>query len=280
MIKHVMIVIISLRDRKWHLSVLLYYLHPMLQRQQIQYQIFVVEQAGQTAFNRGALMNVGYKEASKIGAFNCFILHDVDLVPEDDRNIYSYNEDTAKHLAVAVNKWKYRLSYLTYFGGVTALSKNQMEKSNGFANSFYGWGGEDDDLYHRVVQLQKFPVSRYPGNIGRFSMLKHGKEAGNDEIGDLMEKSKNNELVEDGLSNLVYEKLNEKKNDLYTWFLVKLPPPPEKVPKPAWENFQEALWGGMNSIAGGFAAQVAKEVGNLAQNQVEDAQKHINAVYR
>lgn len=82
-------------------------------------------------------------------------------------------------MAVAVNKWKYRLSYGTYFGGVTALSKDQFVKANGFANSFYGWGGEDDDLYHRVVQLQKFGVFRYPGNVGRFSMLKHEKVRSN-----------------------------------------------------------------------------------------------------
>lgn len=60
-------------------------MHPVLQRQQLDYQIFVIEQAGDDDFNRAALMNVGYKEASKIGAFTCFVFHDVDLVPEDDR---------------------------------------------------------------------------------------------------------------------------------------------------------------------------------------------------
>ena len=32
----------------------------------------------------------------------------------------------AKHISVAVNKWKYRLQYKKYFGGVTALSKSQV----------------------------------------------------------------------------------------------------------------------------------------------------------
>ena len=73
------------RDRKEHLHALLHHLHPLLQRQQLDYQIFVIEQASQADFNRGALMNVGYLEASKTGAFFCFVLHDVDLVPEDDR---------------------------------------------------------------------------------------------------------------------------------------------------------------------------------------------------
>ena len=76
-------------------------------------------------------------------------------------------------MAVAINKWKYKIPYLRYFGGVTALSKEQMERSNGFSNSFYGWGGEDDDLYRRVVLGENFTVFRYPANIARFSMLKH-----------------------------------------------------------------------------------------------------------
>lgn len=42
--KHTVGVIIPYRDRKSHLLQLLYYLHPMLKRQQLNYKIFVVEQ--------------------------------------------------------------------------------------------------------------------------------------------------------------------------------------------------------------------------------------------
>ena len=90
------------------------------------------------------------------------------------RNLYTCPKKGPKHLAVAVNKWKYRLIYKNYFGGVTALSKEQFEDINGFSNSFYGWGGEDDDLFHRVDE-KKWEIFRYPGNIARFSMLKHDK---------------------------------------------------------------------------------------------------------
>ncbi len=60
-------------------------MHPILQRQLLDYQVFVIEQSVGQEFNRAALMNVGYAEASKRGAFDCFVFHDVDLVPEDDR---------------------------------------------------------------------------------------------------------------------------------------------------------------------------------------------------
>ena len=46
---------------------------------------FVIEQTGKEKFNRGALMNIGFLEANKVDNFDCFVFHDVDLVPEDDR---------------------------------------------------------------------------------------------------------------------------------------------------------------------------------------------------
>lgn len=42
-----------------------------------------------------------------------------------------------------------RLPYNQYFGGVSSLSKEQYLKINGFPNNYWGWGGEDDDIYNR-----------------------------------------------------------------------------------------------------------------------------------
>lgn len=39
-----------------------------------------------------------------------------------------------------------RLRYKGYFGGVTAMTKEQFLQVNGFSNIYWGWGGEDDDL--------------------------------------------------------------------------------------------------------------------------------------
>ena len=43
----------------------------------------------------------------------------------------------------------FRLPYATIFGGVGAFTKIHFERINGFSNLFWGWGGEDDDLYQR-----------------------------------------------------------------------------------------------------------------------------------
>ena len=45
------------------------------------------------------------------------------------------------------------LPYNGIFGGVSALSKEHMEKVNGFSNKYFGWGGEDDDMYQRFDLL-------------------------------------------------------------------------------------------------------------------------------
>ncbi len=43
----------------------------------------------------------------------------------------------------------YRPLYATNFGGATAVKPGQMEAANGFSNSFFGWGGEDNDFFNR-----------------------------------------------------------------------------------------------------------------------------------
>ena len=53
-----------------------------------EYGIYIVEQYGSGPFNRAMLMNIGAAEAMKKYNYSCFIFHDVDLLPEDDRNIY------------------------------------------------------------------------------------------------------------------------------------------------------------------------------------------------
>ncbi|XP_025910515.1 beta-1,4-galactosyltransferase 4 isoform X3 [Apteryx rowi] len=213
-LQHVAI-LIPHRNRERHLLYLLEHLHPFLQRQQLDYGIYVIHQAGSTKFNRAKLLNVGYLEAMKEENWDCFIFHDVDLVPENDFNIYMCDTQP-KHLVVGRNNTGYRLRYQGYFGGVTALTREQFSKVNGFSNSYWGWGGEDDDLRIRV-EMQKMRVMRPSPDVARYTMIFHTRDQGNEENGERMKllRQVSRMWKTDGLNSCSYKLLSVEHNPLY-----------------------------------------------------------------
>ncbi|CAF0903883.1 unnamed protein product [Rotaria sordida] len=168
-------IIIPFRNREYHLKLLLKYLHPFLQRQKRSYQIFVVEQIGNVTFNKGIIMNVAFQQALNIrSTFNCFIFHDVDLVPENDYNVYECDQKAPRHLSPAVDELRYVLMYNHLVGGVLALSEEQFISVNGWSNLYWGWGAEDDDMAQRI-RNSSYRLSRPPNHIGRYKMIRHEK---------------------------------------------------------------------------------------------------------
>ena len=164
-------ILIPFRNREQHLPVLMRQLHSVLRRRQIHYRIFVIEQSEEHPFNRGKLFNVGFKEALSYFPYNCFVLHDVDLIPEDDRIFYDCRQSPA-HMSVAVDTLGYRLMYETQFGGVCSVTKEHFELVNGFPNIFWKWGGEDDNISFRF-RKKGLRIHRQPGQIARYTMLGH-----------------------------------------------------------------------------------------------------------
>lgn len=86
---------------------LLYYLHPILQRQELDYKIYLSEQFGNGTYNKGVLMNAAFIYALNEYDFQCFVFHDVDLIPEDDRNMYSCPV-FPRHMSVAIDEMNYK----------------------------------------------------------------------------------------------------------------------------------------------------------------------------
>ena len=113
----------------------------------IDYEIFIVEQADDKPFNRGKLLNAGYKYALDKGC-DYFVFHDVDMLPEDVD--YSYS-DKPLHLATHLQEHDYETTFFDYFGGVTMFTKEDFKTINGFSNEYWGWGFEDDDLLIRCL---------------------------------------------------------------------------------------------------------------------------------
>jgi len=62
-------------------------------------------------------MNAGFLEVRALEAnsseygvkpFDCYVFHDVDMLPEDDRNFYGCGARLPRHVGAYINKYKYR----------------------------------------------------------------------------------------------------------------------------------------------------------------------------
>ena len=55
-------------------------------------------------------MNIGFVESLRDSGdkWNCFIMHDVDMVPENANTIYECNDELPVHYAVSVSKFGYK----------------------------------------------------------------------------------------------------------------------------------------------------------------------------
>ncbi|XP_036372598.1 beta-1,4-galactosyltransferase 1-like [Megalops cyprinoides] len=217
--------IIPFRHRDEHLKYWLYYLHPILQRQQLDYGVYVINQYGEETFNRAKLLNVGYVEALKEYDYDCFVFSDVDLIPMDDRNTYKcYSQP--RHLSVSMDKFGFNLPYLQYFGGVSSLSKEQYLKINGFPNNYWGWGGEDDDIYNRL-SFKGMSISRPDGTIGKCRMIRHQRDKKNEPNPQRFDRIAHTRetMNRDGINSLEYKVVNVEKDQLYTKIIVDVGKP-------------------------------------------------------
>ncbi|XP_062251234.1 beta-1,4-galactosyltransferase 6 isoform X3 [Platichthys flesus] len=196
-------ILIPFRNRHEHLPILFHHLIPMLQRQRLQFAFYVIEQSGSQPFNRAMLFNVGFLEAMKDVEWDCFIFHDVDHIPVNDRNYYGCGQ-MPRHFAAKLDKYMYILPYSEFFGGVSGLTVDQFRKINGFPNAFWGWGGEDDDLWNRV-HYSGFNVTRPDGEIGKYKSIPHHHRGEVQFLGryKLLRYSKERQHL-DGLNNLHY----------------------------------------------------------------------------
>tara|TARA_B110000211_G_scaffold92073_2_gene107316 strand:+ start:21011 stop:21751 length:741 start_codon:yes stop_codon:yes gene_type:complete len=137
------------QDRKGQLKKFLTYMPVFLKR--TNYKIYVIEQSNDgKRFNRGKLLNIGFQLAIKDGC-TILITHDVDLLPNAE--LLPYYATYPKCPIHIANVWKDKYSYPEFIGGVFSLTPKLVQKINGFPNNFWGWGGEDDALYDRLVKV-------------------------------------------------------------------------------------------------------------------------------
>lgn len=155
---HKLGIIIPYRKRFKQLQKFLKYVPEYLQRQNLDYEIIVAEQMDEEDFNRGALLNAGFREARRRGC-DYVVFHDVDLLP---RYVdYSYSDIPLELVGKVVDPdteeaFKINIADNSddYFGGVTLFPAETFEKINGYSNKYIGWGFEDNDLLLRCREAQ------------------------------------------------------------------------------------------------------------------------------
>jgi len=138
------------------------------------FHIYIVEQSDdQRKFNRGKLLNIGFDLARKHkrGTNNnntkhdVFVFHDVDLLPSTQLNeAYARFPTVPHHIARC---WDRYSNNPKYFGGIVSFSSSDYKRINGYPNTFWGWGGEDDELQLRCNALGikwDYPRLRSPSN--------------------------------------------------------------------------------------------------------------------
>lgn len=174
------------------------------------WNVLVIEQSDDgEKFNRGALLNIGAKIAERL-KFKHVIFHDVDLLPL--MKIVPYYTAFPTYPIHIAKVWTSKYDSPSFLGGVLSISIDDIKKTNGFPNEFWGWGGEDDALRLRI-NANKLKVYQPTMRNEGYKELKHVDSRTKEEWKnmtkweDMQEERKN--IGDDGFRNIKYKVLSQ-----------------------------------------------------------------------
>ncbi|KAJ8965279.1 hypothetical protein NQ314_004242 [Rhamnusium bicolor] len=143
--KHRLAVLVPFRERFEELLEFVPYVHNFLNNQQINHDIFILNQVDAYRFNRASLINIGFLQTKT--DYDYVAMHDVDLLPLNTNLSYTYPE-TPFHLAAPNLHPRY--NYNKFIGGILLINREHFQLVNGLSNRYWGWGLEDDEFYVRL----------------------------------------------------------------------------------------------------------------------------------
>ncbi|XP_050533706.1 beta-1,4-galactosyltransferase 7 [Daktulosphaira vitifoliae] len=169
-------ILVPFRDRFDELLEFVPHIHSFLTSQSISHEIFVLNQVDQFRFNRGSLINAGFKEIISSDSLVDYIaMHDVDLLPLN--SLLDYHYPPKGHVShIAAPHLHPRYHYSSFVGGILLITKKHFIEINGLSNNYWGWGLEDDEFYLRLKEA-KIRIHR-PGNLttGVLNTFKHNHD--------------------------------------------------------------------------------------------------------
>lgn len=153
-------ILIPYRAREAHLKTFVptlrnYFTRDKLDRE-IPYRALIIEQSSEMPFNRGALLNIGFKLGCDDTDYVCF--HDVDFLPiwadyrwSDVPACIVWYGAEKRPITLVRSKSMAHKNMEIFFGAVVLMPNSTFAQVNGYANSYWGWGYEDSDLLNRLL---------------------------------------------------------------------------------------------------------------------------------
>ncbi len=205
------IILIPYRDRKEHLEYYLKNTWIKLKEELPKSKIVIIEQEEGKLFNRGKILNVGFKEY--IDKTEFFITQDVDINPTNE-TMKEYNNESSDIYGIKVG-------HENSFGGICKFRNEVIKEINGFPNNIWGWGIEDRAIFFRgyiknikykINENQDFKMLEHKSNYEEYKGEKSeiSKKWRKDYIDKLDEMTKNNMINFSGINNVDYIILERK----------------------------------------------------------------------
>lgn len=208
------IICIPFRNRDEHLKHFINNTVPLIQKHLPNTLVLVIEQNDGKLFNRGALLNVGFKQYKNQTRY--FFTHDVDISPTLDivKTVYARKDIEAYRIFSAHN-----LS----LGGIIKIEHDKLFDTNGFPNYIWGWGIEDRALFFRCL-MKKVTITENKEGRKLFNKLPHKSNGEmykgekkkisdkwtHEHINKLNLQQKNKMIMESGINNVKYTVLERK----------------------------------------------------------------------
>jgi hypothetical protein len=148
--EHRLAVVVPFKNRDKELKRYVPFMSRFLNKQRVAHEIWIVDQADDDKkFNRGWLINVGF--ALSNSSCDYLVMHDVDLLPNNVKLPYGWPGDKGSPLSFFNGnhpvKW---YNYAAFCGAVFLMKRSDFATADGFSTQFWGWGGEDGNLYQRM----------------------------------------------------------------------------------------------------------------------------------
>ena len=157
------IILIPYRNRKEHLEYFLKNSWPLLRQYFPNSKLVVIEQEDGKLFNRGKLLNVGFKEYMDKTKY--FITHDVDINPNETAIQECYTLSIYDVVRIYCG-------HVVSLGGICKFSNDVIKQMNGFPNHIWGWGIEDRALFYRSKYVNA-NISELYNSKTNFTVLHH-----------------------------------------------------------------------------------------------------------